>query len=92
MDTGNLIYLIKNGGVNYNVGDEVYCFRRNSKGHPRRIKDDATYIIKSIHYDDLFIANHSLDGIGWNSQIKVHKSYMISKSSFREIKINEILK
>lgn len=92
MDTCNLIYIIKNGGVNYNIGDEVYCFRRNSKGHPRRIKDGVTYIIKSIHYDDLFIANHSLDGIGWNSQIKVHKSYMISKSSFREIKINEILK
>ena len=92
MDTGNLIGYIKNGSVDYKVGDKVICFRRNSRGHPRSIKDDVEYTIKSITYDDLHVATHSLDGIGWNNEIKVHKSYMISRKSLRDIKINEILK
>lgn len=92
MDTGNLIGYIKNGSVDYEVGDKVICFRRNSRGHPRSIKDDVEYTIKSITYDDLHVAIHSLDGIGWNNEIKVHKSYMISRKSLRDIKINEILK
>lgn len=92
MDTGNLIGYIKNGSVDYEVGDKVICFRRNSRGHPRSIKDDVEYTIKSITYDDLHVATHSLDGIGWNNEIKVHKSYMISRKSLRDIKINEILK
>jgi len=101
MDTGNLIGYIKNGSVDYEVGDKVICFRRNSRGHPRSIKDDVEYTIKSITYDDLHVATHSLDGIhfsklgvfiGWNNEIKVHKSYMISRKALRDIKINEILK
>ena len=92
MDTGNLIGYIKNGSVDYKVGDSVICFRRKANGHPKRIKDGVDYIIKSITYDDLFVANHSLDGIGWNAEIKVHKSYMISRKTLRDIKINEILK
>ena len=88
MDTGNLIGYIKNGSVDYKVGDKVICFRRNSRGHPRSIKDDVEYTIKSITYDDLFVATNSLDG-NW---IKVHKSYMISRKALRDIKINEILK
>jgi hypothetical protein len=92
MDTGNLIGHIKNGSVDYKVGDKVICFRRNSRGHPRSIKDDVEYTIKSITYDDLFVATHSLDGIDWNQIIKVHKSYMISRKALRDIKINEILK
>lgn len=92
MDTGNLIGYIKNGSVDYKVGDKVICFRRNSRGHPRSIKDDVEYTIKSITYDDLFVATNSLDGVGWNQVIKVHKSYMISRKSLRDIKINEILK
>jgi hypothetical protein len=92
MDTGNLIGYIKNGSVDYKVGDKVICFRRKASGHPRRIKDDVEYIIKSITYDDLHVATHKLDGIGWNNEIKVHKSYMISRKALRDIKINEILK
>ena len=92
MDTGNLIGYIKNGSVDYKVGDKVICFRRNSRGHPRSIKDDVEYTIKSITKDDIHVATHSLDGIGWSQVIKVHKSYMISRKSLRDIKINEILK
>ena len=91
MDTGNLIGYIKNGSVDYKVGDKVICFRRNSRGHPRSIKDDVEYTIKSITYDDLYVATNSLDG-NWSPVIKVHKSYMISRKALRDIKINEILK
>ena len=82
MDIGNLIGYIKNGSVDYKVDDKVICFRRNSRGHPRSIKDDVEYTIKSITYDDLFVATNSLDG-NWSPVIKVHKSYMRSrKESF----------
>ena len=92
MDTGSLIGYIKNGSVDYKVGDKVICFRRKTNGHPRRIKDDVEYTIKEINQDDLIVTNHSLDGIGWNVGIKVHKTFMISRKELREIKINEILR
>ena len=92
MDTWTIKNNIRDAKVKFKVGDKVICFRRKTNGHPKSIKDDVEYTIKSIVNDDLFIATHSLDGIGWNQVIKVHKSYMISKTDLREIKINEILK
>ena len=53
MDTGNLIGYIKNGSVDYKVGDKVICFRRNSRGHPRSIKDDVE-LIKFLLNEDKF--------------------------------------
>jgi hypothetical protein len=98
MDSWTIKSNIKDGKVKFKVGDSVICFRRKANGHPRKIKDDVEYIIKSIVNDDLFVTTHSLDGIGWNAPllqhqaIKVHKTYLISKADLREIKINEILR
>lgn len=92
MDTWTILNKIKDGKVKFRVDDKVICFRRKSNGHPRSIKDDVEYTIKSIINDDLVVSTHSLDGIGWNQSIKVHKTYMISKADLREIKINEILR
>jgi hypothetical protein len=92
MDSWTIVNQIKNGRITYKVGDKVICFRRKTNGHPRRIKDYVEYTIKSITNDDFHVATHSLDGIGWNNEIKIHKTYMISKNELREIKINQILK
>ena len=92
MDSWTIKSNIREGKVRVKVGDKVICFRRKTNGHPRKIKDDVEYTIKSIINDDLLVTTHSLDGIGWSQVIKVHKSYMISRKSLRDIKINEILK
>jgi hypothetical protein len=92
MDSWTIKSNIKDGKVKFRVGDKVICFRRKANGHPRGIKDGVEYTIKSIVNDDLLVTTHSLDGIGWNQTIKVHKTYMISKEDLREIKINEILR
>jgi hypothetical protein len=92
MDSWTIVNQIKDGRITYKVGDKVICFRRKTNGHPRRIKDDVEYTIKEINQDDLIVTNHSLDGIGWNVGIKVHKTFMISRKELREIKINEILR
>lgn len=92
MDSWTIKSNIRDGRVKFRVGDKVICFRRKTNGHPRMIKDDVEYTIKSIINDDLLVTTHSLDGIGWSQVIKVHKTYMISKADLREIKINEILK
>ncbi len=99
MDTWTIKNNIKEGKVKFKVGDKVICFRRKTNGHPRKIKDDIEYTIKSIVNDDLFVT-HSLEiqtvQIGWihniDQTIKVHKTYMISKADLREIKINEIFR
>ena len=83
---------IKRGFISFEVGDEVVCFHRKGNGHPRAIKDSITYIIKSIDLDGhLLVAQHSSDGIGFLSPIRVHKIYMIQKNTMRDIKLNSIL-
>jgi hypothetical protein len=91
MDSWTIKSNIRDGKVKFKVGDKVICFRRKTNGHPRKIKDDVEYTIKSIVNDDLFIATHSLNGIGWNQVIKVHKTYMIPKYILRDIKLNILL-
>lgn len=95
MDTRVIVDRIRDGKVTYNIGELVTCFRRNSRGHPKKIKDNVEYKIISKNIEDLIIidAYHFSDihKIG-NDRIKVHRSYMISKAALRELKINEILR
>jgi hypothetical protein len=83
---------IKRGLITYEVGDEVVCFHRKSNRHPRPIKDNIVYTIKSIDLDGhINVSNKSLDGIGWDQPIRVHKIYMIHKNVLRDIKLSSIL-
>ena len=83
---------IKRGFISFEEGDEVVCFNRKVNGHPRSIKDGVTYIIKSVDGDGhLTVAEHSLDGVGFLQPFRVHKIYMIPKSTLRDIKLNSIL-
>ena len=83
--------MIKNGIITYDIGDEVVLLKRKKSGYPKSIKDDEVYIITNIENDNISIAQHSSDGIGWINQAKVHKTYLINKSKLRDIKINSIL-
>jgi hypothetical protein len=83
---------IKRGFISFEEGDEVVCFNRKVNGHPRSIKDGVTYIIKSVDGDGhLTVAEHSLDRVGFLQPFRVHKIYMIPKSTLRDIKLNSIL-
>ena len=55
----------------------------------KQLKEMPTF--REVINDDIVVAQHSLDGIGWLQSIKVHKTYMISKRILRNIKLNSIL-
>lgn len=81
--------MIKMGKVTYNIGDEVVILKRKSNGHPRGIKDDVVYTIKSIDMDGhINVREHSSDGVGWLQPIRVHRTYMINISILRDIKLD----
>lgn len=83
--------MIKRGIITFQNNDTVIVFRRKSNGYPRHLKDGDEYIIQSVSCDSLFVSQHSTDGVGWNQQIKVNKTYMIPKNILRDVKINSIL-
>lgn len=91
MDKWKINDMIKRGMITYHKGDDVVILRRKLSGYPRGIKDGETYIIRQVINDDIVVAQHSLDGIGWLQSIKVHKTYMITKRILRNIKLNSIL-
>ena len=83
--------MIKSGVITYEVGNEVVLLKRKQNGYPKYLKDDEVYIIRGIVNDDILVAQHSFDGLGWNQSRKVHKTYLINKSDLRDIKIDSIL-
>lgn len=83
---------INQGEIFYKVGDEVVVIRRKKNGYPRGLKDGVIYIIRQIENDHLVVAQHSTDGVGFLQPIKIHKTYVCSKSLLRDIKIDDILK
>lgn len=86
-----LVDMIKKGVITFQKGDVVKVFRRKVNGYPRGLKDDEEYFVRNIDSDSLFVAQHSSDGIGWLSPIRVHKTYMMNKNTLRDIKLNSIL-
>jgi hypothetical protein len=86
-----LVDMIKKGVITFQKGDVVKVFRRKVNGYPRGLKDDEEYFVRNIDSDSLFVAQHSSDGIGWLSPIRVHKTYMMNKTTLRDIKLNSIL-
>jgi hypothetical protein len=90
-ETWKLVDMIKRGIISFQKDDSVYVFRRKKSGHPRALKDNEEYFVRNIDSDSLFVAQHSSDGIGWLSPIRVHKTYMMNKQTLRQIKINSLL-
>jgi hypothetical protein len=91
MNTWKIKDKIKNGQIDYCVGDTVFIFRRKKSGYPRGIVDNIEYTIRSIDRDVINVAVHSSDGIGWMQPIRVHRSYMIPKSIWRDMRLSIIL-
>lgn len=86
MDNWITIDKIKRGLIRYSVGEKVIVFRRKHK-YPN-LADGVEYKIQSIEKDFLNVSNAH----GISKTIKVHKTYVISKSGLRDIKIDNLLK
>lgn len=91
MNTWKLVDKIKSGVVTYSSGDELILIRRKSNGYPNAIKDDERWFLKKEDREFLIIAKHSLDGIGWLQEKRIHRSYFIPKYYLRELKLKELL-
>ena len=87
MDNWIIVDRIKRGMFQYSIGDEVILFRRKGK-YPRDIDESATYTITDIQGDFLIVNIRALNGMGWMSPVKVHKTYMVPKYGIRDIKID----
>lgn len=91
MDTWKVKDKIRSGEISFEIGDKVVIFRRKKSGYPKGILDGVEYTIRFIDGDFLGIARHSSDGIGWLQTIKIHRSYMVPKSIWRDWKMSLIL-
>lgn len=91
MDIWKIKDKIKNGTIDFNVGDEIVVFRRKKSGHPRSIKDGVRFYVSKVEKEFLMVAEHTPDGIGWMPSVKVHKYYVIPKYIWREIRLSTIL-
>ena len=89
IDISNKIkYLIKDGSVKYNIGDEVIIWRRKRNGYPKFLKDNVVYIITNILPDGHLLLKNDSDVY---FKPKIHKKYVINKSLLRDIKLDYIL-
>lgn len=100
MDTWKLKDTIMSGSISYMIGDRVIVFRRKGNGYPRQLIDGTTYVVirrwgESVEVleegKDPGSVNHFHLG-GRQNGYKVHKSFLIQKDIFREMKIDELLK
>ncbi len=83
--------MIKSGQIHCKKGDKVVIFRRKGSGYPRGILDGVEYTVHNTDNESLHVAVHSTDGVGWMQQIKVHRSYMVPKSLWRDWRLTLIL-
>ena len=81
---------IKRNIVKHNINDIVYLYKRKGNGYPKSMKYDTPYRINKIENDFVYLDLEN-DGKVYDL-IKVHKTYVISKNSMRDIQINRLLK
>jgi hypothetical protein len=91
MDHWKIKDMIKSGQIRCKKGDKVVIFRRKKSGYPRAILDGVEYTVRNTDNDSLYLAVTSTDGVGWMQPIKVHRSYMVPKSLWRDWRLTLIL-
>lgn len=98
MDIWKLKDTIMSGGISPTIGDRVIVFRRKGNGYPRQLTDGTTYVVirlwgESVEVIDegKYLSDTSVTGYRLTGY-KVHKSFLIQKDIFREMKIDELLK
>jgi hypothetical protein len=92
MDTWKLKDTIMSGGISYVIGDRVIVFRRKGNGYPRQLIDGTTYVVIRLWGESVEVLEEGKDLGGRPNGYKVHKSFLIQKDIFREMKIDELLK
>jgi hypothetical protein len=92
MYTWKLKDTIMSGSISYVIGDRVIVFRRKGNGYPRKLIDGTTYVVIRLWGDSVEVLEEGKDLGGRVNGYKVHKSFLIQKDIFREMKIDELLK
>lgn len=92
MDTWKLKDTIMSGSISYVIGDRVIVFRRKCNGYPRQLIDGTTYVVIRLWGESVEVLEEGKDLGGRVNGYKVHKSFLIQKDIFREMKIDELLK
>ena len=87
MDSWKIKDMIKRGQIRCVKGDKVVIFRRKKSGYPKAILDGVEYTVRYTDNESLSVAIHSSDG----PSIKVHRSYMVPKSIWRDWRLTLIL-
>ena len=86
---------IKYGTIKFNTNDIVVLLRRKSNGHPKNIKENVDYVVKSCDGNSIYILEKKLDdeksNIFFYKIIKIDKTYMVPKNILRDFNINKIL-
>ena len=92
MDTWKIKDTIMSGSISYVIGDRVIVFRRKGNGYPRQLIDGTTYVVIRRWGESVEVLEEGKDLGGRPNGYKVHKSFLIQKDIFREMKIDELLK
>lgn len=92
MDTWKIKDTIMSGGISPVIGDRVIVFRRKGNGYPRQLIDGTTYVVIRLWGESVEVLEEGKDLGGRVNGYKVHKSFLIQKDIFREMKIDELLK
>jgi hypothetical protein len=92
MDTWKLKDKIMSGDITYTIGDRVIVFRRKGNGYPRQLIDGTTYVVIWLCGERVEVIEEGKYLGSRSNGYKVHKSFLIQKDIFREMKIDELLK
>ena len=92
MDIWKLKDTIMSGAIACTIGDRVIVFRRKGNGYPRQLIDGTTYVVIRLWGESVEVLEEGKDLGGRVNGYKVHKSFLIQKDIFREMKIDELLK
>ena len=80
------------GDITYTIGDRVIVFRRKGNGYPRQLIDGTTYVVIWQWGESVEVIEEGKYLGSRSNGYKVHKSFLIQKDIFREMKIDELLK
>lgn len=83
--------MIKSGKITIQVGDYVYLLCRKANGYPKILEYGVPYKVKRKDGDYITIIIDDRPGFV-KTQHKIHKTFLINKSEYRNIMIDEILK
>lgn len=86
MNTWKIKDLIKTRNIIFNIGDIVVIYRRKKNGYPNSILDGVEYRVGAVPGESLVLYRDNP-----MQRAKIHKTYMIHKHIWRDMKLSLLL-